>query len=262
MQKDQNFGNWPKRLVDALKIGIGKLLGIVSFVVLCVLSGLCYVILNLLLCIFLFFFIVDVGDGGDGEEDDEFDDDEEEEERSPSKSSRKRRDSATSSSQQHRTSIGTTGSDLQRGDDDNEEEEEEEEDEDMEEAEFDGGDAVGAAGSATNAGELLDARAKFAGHLLLLNGREMGHVVSTIERECPAALEQSHAISEKLEIVVDALDNKLLDRLEAYASERVKAHGKRPAPPSLYAFNTFLPAGTPRKVLPINDISNKRKRKK
>jgi hypothetical protein len=51
----------------------------------------------------------------------------------------------------------------------------------------------------------LDARAKFASNLLLLNGVQLAHVIGMLEQQCPAALEES-ALPDKLEIAIDKIE--------------------------------------------------------
>jgi hypothetical protein len=54
----------------------------------------------------------------------------------------------------------------------------------------------------------LDSRARFAANLLLLNGVELGTVISKLEKMCPESLEQgaTMAVPEQLEIVIDSID--------------------------------------------------------
>jgi hypothetical protein len=129
------------------------------------------------------------------------------------------------------------------GDEEDEEEEEEEEDED--EAEFD----AEASPTTTDKQATLDARARFAANLLLLNGAELGYVVRSIECECPAAMENGPpAVPEKMEILVDALGPTLFNKLCQFANEKAAARRMK------LNISTAPP--------PINDISNKRKRKR
>lgn len=140
--------------------------------------------------------------------------------------------------------------------DDEEDDDEEEEGEDEDEAEFEDEDAISRAESATTPRKSsskqdlasLDAKARLASSLLLLNGIELGYVVRTIETECPKAIEKGESLPEKMEIIVDELSPELFTRLSKYANEKADARRTE------LNISTSAPA--------INDISNKRKRKR
>jgi hypothetical protein len=130
--------------------------------------------------------------------------------------------------------------------------------------------------SASGGPASLDARAQLAANLLLLQGTELGHVLMTLERECPAALEvndagqqQSHSVvngksnktssssrsvPEKLEIVLDVLDGALFTKIATYASEKATIRKRGMAA----AAGSAAVAGD----ITINDISGKRRRRK
>ena len=51
--------------------------------------------------------------------------------------------------------------------------------------------------------KLGDARARDASNLLLLNGVHLGHVITILEKQCPAALESDRLqLPERMEIVI------------------------------------------------------------
>ena len=134
-----------------------------------------------------------------------------------------------------------------------EEEDEEEELEDEEEDEEDMEEDTSTrtprkARSSLSSEPTLDAKARFSANILLLNGMELGYLIRTIECECPKAIERGQSLPEKLEIVVDELEQGLFHRLDDYAAH--KAAGRR----AKLHLSTEPPA--------INDISNKRKRKR
>jgi hypothetical protein len=142
-------------------------------------------------------------------------------------------------------------------DDDAEGEQNESEDE---EAEFDDADQtpesksrsssnslLGNTTSVSTAPPALDVRSRLAANLLLLNGVELGHVVSLLEQKAPTCLEMS-AVRDKLEINLDALDATIFSEVSAFAAER--ASRKR---------SNNLSGVT---SVSIEDISNARKKKK
>jgi hypothetical protein len=96
----------------------------------------------------------------------------------------------------------------------------------------------------------LDAQARFAAHLLLMNGPELGHIVTTLERECPAALEavgeMMVTIPDQMEIILDNVDAHTFAKLSQYAAEKAASH-KRDATNDIMA---------------IDDISGKKKKRK
>jgi hypothetical protein len=92
----------------------------------------------------------------------------------------------------------------------------------------------------------LDARAKFASNLFLLNGVELGHVISMIEKQCPAALESGPELEvpDKLEIIIDKIEpSDVFHAIAQYTAE--KAAKKR----------SLIP--TPK----LEDVSRRRARK-
>lgn len=66
----------------------------------------------------------------------------------------------------------------------------------------------------------LDSRARLAANLLLLNGSEWAHVITTLERKCPQALEREQAIPEQLEILLDELDAATLSEISQYVADQ------------------------------------------
>jgi len=74
----------------------------------------------------------------------------------------------------------------------------------------------------------LDARVRFGSNLFLLSGKELGQVMSTIELECPEALEKlgtSEFGDSKLEINVDAIPHDVFTQLSTYANTRTHSKG-------------------------------------
>ena len=148
------------------------------------------------------------------------------------------------------------GEDLEEEDDEDEEEDDEEEEEDEDEdeedeAEFEAEEMSSTRSLPTESSSrqpTLDARARFSTNLLLLNGPDLGYIVRTIECECPQAIERGQAVPEKMEILVDELDSALFTKLGQYANEKSAARRRK----------LNIPTAAP----PINDISNKRKRKR
>jgi hypothetical protein len=148
------------------------------------------------------------------------------------------------------------GDDGDEDDDEEEEEDEEElEDDDDQEDEDDepGSDhspssskARSTSGSSNHLSALnnMDAKARFATNLLLLNGAELGFIINSLEQHCPQALQVSKTVQDRMEIMFDEIqDTSIFQKLSAYASEKAMAHKRTMAT-----------------VIPINDISNKRKR--
>jgi hypothetical protein len=74
----------------------------------------------------------------------------------------------------------------------------------------------------------LDTRAKFGANLFLLSGIELGHVMTTLEMECPRVLEIWG--ESKVEINVDEIPPKLFAQLTTYVSNKVgtKTHADSP----------------------------------
>jgi len=68
----------------------------------------------------------------------------------------------------------------------------------------------------------LDARARFGANIFLLNGVELGHIVTTLELECPAGLEEHGG--KHTELNVDAIPSEVFGRLSAFISSKI---GKR-----------------------------------
>jgi hypothetical protein len=147
--------------------------------------------------------------------------------------------------------------DAGEGEEDDEEGEENESGD--EEAEFDDADQTPESKSRTSstsalgstsvptAPPALDVRSRLAANLLLLNGVELGHVVSLLEQKAPTCLEVS-AVRDKLEINLDVLDAAVFSEVAAFAAER--ASRKR---------SNNLSGVT---SVSIEDISNRRKKKK
>jgi hypothetical protein len=113
-----------------------------------------------------------------------------------------------------------------------EDEQDEDQDDEDEEEEFDGKSEVSSArGSPAEAGKKrastppppkLDARAKFAANLLLLSGVHLGHIIQTLEKNCPDALESGPKlqIPEKLEIDIDKITPaEVFHTVSQYAAE-------------------------------------------
>jgi hypothetical protein len=138
----------------------------------------------------------------------------------------------------------------------------------------------------------LDARAQLAANLLLLQGTELGHIIMTLERECPAALEvndsagqhqQQHdgsvnnsngntttktatsngrrTLPEKLEIVLDVLEGPLFTKIATYASERATIRKRGMMAAAAAAGGSAGAAAAASGDITINDISNKRRRR-
>jgi len=92
----------------------------------------------------------------------------------------------------------------------------------------------------------LDARAKFANNLLLLNGVHLGHVIQMLEKQCPAALESGDEleIPGKMEIIIDKIEPaETFHAVATYAAEK--------------AVRTSRSVAVPK----IEDVSNKRAKK-
>mmetsp|Transcript_36515 Transcript_36515/g.88502 ORF Transcript_36515/g.88502 Transcript_36515/m.88502 type:complete len:257 (+) Transcript_36515:149-919(+) len=68
----------------------------------------------------------------------------------------------------------------------------------------------------------LDSRARFGSNIFLLNGVELGHVVTTLELECPNALIEDG--SKQMEINIDAIPQQVFGRLSAFVESKI---GKR-----------------------------------
>ena len=133
-----------------------------------------------------------------------------------------------------------------------EEDFEDEEEEDEEEEEFEGkSDTSSHAESRTSKRRSgtppppkLDARARFASNLLLLNGVHLGHVITMLEKQCPAALESDRLqIPERMEIVIDKIQPaEIFHAVATYAAEKAIPNKRNIAPK-------------------VEDVSNKRARK-
>lgn len=87
--------------------------------------------------------------------------------------------------------------------------------------------------------------------MLLLNGVELGHVLSVLECKAPACLDEVGDVRDKMEINLDLLDATVLSEISAFAWER--ASRKRSASAS---------GGASASSVTIEDISNRRKKKK
>jgi hypothetical protein len=138
----------------------------------------------------------------------------------------------------------------------------------------------------------LDARAQLAANLLLLQGTELGHIIMTLERECPAALEVNDApgrrqqqkqhdvsvnsngnktttsssnnrsVPEKLEIVLDVLEGPLFTKIATYASEKATIRKRGMMAAAAAAGGSAAATINSGDHITINDISNKRRRRK
>jgi hypothetical protein len=74
--------------------------------------------------------------------------------------------------------------------------------------------------SSTTAGTpSLDARARLGANLFLLSGSELGHVMTTLEVQCPEVLEMWD--KDKVEILVDDIPSKIFAHLNSYVSDKV-----------------------------------------
>jgi Bromodomain len=155
-------------------------------------------------------------------------------------------------------------------------------DDDNEEEELDGRSSVASGGPPSNGNESsgnkrqrsstppplaslpkLDARMKFASNLLLLNGTDLGHVVSVLEQQCPSVLEGYDASSpgvsstplkvpEKMEINVDVLMEEhvgVFNTIQQYIADHVN---KKRALACVHSNNSVK----------IKDVSNRRKDRK
>lgn len=65
----------------------------------------------------------------------------------------------------------------------------------------------------------LDARAKFGANIFLLSGVELGHVMTTLELECPKVLEEGY--DDHVEINVDAIPPNVFANLNSYVSSKI-----------------------------------------
>jgi len=138
-----------------------------------------------------------------------------------------------------------------------EEEESEEDEDDEEEDEFSGNRSETSYNSSNNNGKRrsatppppkLDARARFAANLMLLNGVHLGHVVQMLEKQCPAALESEPLqVPQMMEIIIDKIEP--ADTFNAVASYVAEKVGKS----SISSKRVSTPK--------IEDVSNKRARK-
>lgn len=90
-----------------------------------------------------------------------------------------------------------------------------------------------------------------------LSGVDLGRALSILERKAPFALEKSE-IRDRMEINLDGLDAGVLHELSTFAAERAAAAAA--ARGSIHSSNG-LP-GTPSWSPAIDDVSNKRRRKK
>jgi len=142
-------------------------------------------------------------------------------------------------------------------DEDTEDEDKEEDDDEDEEMEFEGDGPSkkekDKAPSPTAApvpveevnGDEPDIRQQFAKNLPKLNGVELGYIVRLIENDCPEAIEIGQALPGKMELKLEHISDDLMNTLNDYAADIAKQRPK-----------------SKRKILPINDISNKRNRKR
>jgi hypothetical protein len=68
----------------------------------------------------------------------------------------------------------------------------------------------------------MDVKSKFAERIFRLNGTELGHVIQTIELQCPEALiTVKNTTTAQVEINVDKLPTSTFNELDMYLQERV-----------------------------------------
>ena len=173
--------------------------------------------------------------------------------------------------------------------DDSDDEEGDEDDDDDDEGDFDddntsnkNGGGTKSRSSAASAGSLqmtLDAKARLASNLLILNGPELGHIVTTIMLKSPSSLatnESKAGVRDKMEILIDDLNPQLFEQISKYAADKANARKRSMA---FNSSNGNAAAGgggagaisnnhgdnsggaNAGEVPAINDISNKRRRK-
>jgi hypothetical protein len=104
----------------------------------------------------------------------------------------------------------------------------------------------------------LDDRMKFASNLLLLNGTDLGHIVSLLEQHCPAVLECNNTddpattlLPERMEINVDVLMEEypnIFNMIQQYSTDHIV---KKRA----ISFSN-------KSNVKVKDISNRRKERK
>ena len=157
----------------------------------------------------------------------------------------KRKSSSTAKSSKSRRSAASDEDSEEESEEDSEMEEESSEEEEMsDEDDSDEDDEEversskrakrrGSASSgreSTNEGPSnLDSRVRFGSNLFLLSGKELGQVMSTIELECPEALEKlgtSAFGDSKLEINVDAIPPNVFTQLSTYVNTRTHSKGQ------------------------------------
>ena len=135
-----------------------------------------------------------------------------------------------------------------------EEEEKESEEEEEEEELFEDGEATARSGTpestrsrySAGGAPSLDARAQLARDLLALTGLELAHVMSTLERECPSAIETEEQIPCHLELNLDKMTPTVFANIAQYAAE-VSSGRKR---------------GKTADDIALDDVSGKRRRKR
>lgn len=131
-------------------------------------------------------------------------------------------------------------------DDDGAEEVDEEEEDEEPEAEFEDAptptESNKSKASAGSANRIMDPKEKLVSDVMFLNGLELGHLVSMVEKAAPEALATSD-IRERLELISEDLDTGLFGEIAKYAGD-IAAQRRKPA------------------KISIIDISNKRKRKR
>jgi hypothetical protein len=71
----------------------------------------------------------------------------------------------------------------------------------------------------TSGSPSLDARAKFGANIFLLSGVELGHIMTTLELECPKVLEEGY--DDHVEINVDAIPANVFANLNSYLSSKI-----------------------------------------
>lgn len=71
----------------------------------------------------------------------------------------------------------------------------------------------------------LERKSKFSAAIFRLNGKELGHVIRTIELECPEALED--LAENQVEINVDRMPVTVFAELETFLDKNVASPNKK-----------------------------------
>ena len=79
--------------------------------------------------------------------------------------------------------------------------------------------AASAGGTSSSSTPSLDARVNFGSNLFLLTGKELGHVITTLELECPKALETWG--DSRIEVNVDVIPMPLFSQVNEYVISKV-----------------------------------------